>query len=82
MSHTQKRPPDENVTHTEKAENNPDENVTHTEEVENNQDKEQQAGEINFFETRAITSVLKSLNVNLYRHTLPEIFPKNLTWIF
>jgi hypothetical protein len=59
MSHTQKRPPDENVTHTEEAENNPDENVTHTEEVENNQDKEQQAGEINFFETRAITSVVK-----------------------
>jgi hypothetical protein len=36
---------------TEEAENNQDENVTHTEEVENNQDKEQQAGEINFFET-------------------------------
>ena len=35
-----------------------DENDTHTEEAENNQDKEQQAGEINFFETRAITSVV------------------------
>ena len=30
MSHTQNRPPDENVTHTEEAENNRDENVTHT----------------------------------------------------
>ena len=51
--------PDEYVTHTEEAENNQDENVTHTEEVENNQDKEQKAGEINFFETRTITSVVK-----------------------
>jgi hypothetical protein len=50
---------DENDTHTEEAENNQDENVTHTEEVENNQDKEQQAGEINFFETRTITFVVK-----------------------
>jgi hypothetical protein len=51
--------PDEYVTHTEEAGNNQDENVTHTEEVENNQDKEQQAGEINFFETRTITFVVK-----------------------
>ena len=51
--------PDEYVTHTEEAENNQDENVTHTEEVKNNQDREQQAGEINFFETTTITFVVK-----------------------
>ena len=65
--------PDEYVTHTEEAENNQDENVTHTEEVENNKDKEQQAGEINFFETRTITSVVKKHKRKCIRHTLPEI---------
>jgi hypothetical protein len=74
--------PDEYVTHTEEAENNQDENVTHTEEVENNQDKEQQAGEINFFETRTITFVVKKHKRKFIRHTLPEISKTNLTWMF
>ena len=65
---------DENDTHTEDAEDNPEENVKHTEEAENNQDenvthtqkrlritkiKNSKLGEINFVETRTITSVVK-----------------------
>jgi hypothetical protein len=55
-----------------------DANVTHTEEVENNQDKEQQAGEINFFETRTITFVVKKLKRKFIPPYLAGDLPKKI----